>query len=335
MKRTFLVPILGTIMLILGTQCDSPPNITGPTPPPPPPIDEPQDPEPQDPPFNPGSTFGFSGTRGILLFPGTQATRASITSLHNRAKMAGWPRITWHVCAETVEWEGTPWYDFQVNGGPDDVYTQENLDNLTSFLNTTADLGDQVILDVFCTVRDNQAWLRRGNLEKWSQTVGEIAAPYQHVAIHVANEPWHPASAFRDVSYLRRARDTMRRAGFMGHIGADDNASRPGDHRYSSDYRNLGFWPDFHPWRESQGQDLIPTREELEDIRSKNSFGTVVISEPIAYSPWLGGGCCTDRKQLITRYMQRTESLRMMFIYHSTSGLEDPNKPFDWLPGEN
>lgn len=349
MKRW--LTILGMALAIL-VGCDNS-SVTGPSPPPPPP--PPVDPEPPSPPpFNPGSPFGFTGTRGILVFPGTQATETDIRALHNRARAAGFPRITWHACAETVEWEGTPWLDFTINGGPDDVYTRENLQNLINFLTVTADLGDQVIMDVFCTVRDNHKWMEAQGLYEgpfhpdalsgsnwwiWSTLVAYNSREFEHVAFHIANEPWHPASWFRNdlrgVSKLRDARDSMRLAGFRGHIGADDNLGRPGDHRYNREYRDLGFWPDYHPWREdADGNDLIPTSAELEDIKRKNPFGTGVFSEPIAFSPWRGGGCCTDNKRLVTRYMERVERLDMMFIYHSTSGLEWPGQQFDWLPGE-
>ena len=59
---------------------------------------------PPDIPFNPGVTFSWDNTRGILIFPGTQATEIEIVALDSRLKSKGWPTITYHICAETSFW---------------------------------------------------------------------------------------------------------------------------------------------------------------------------------------------------------------------------------------
>jgi len=237
----------------------------------------------------------------------------------------GWPTPVYHVCSEVARWEGTPWAD-----GPE-PFSDENIENLNRFLKTTAELGSHVLLDVFCTVRDAPNWIAN-NGEQYARTVGEIISKYNHVAVHVANEPWHPSSVFRNTSLLRTMRDAIRQGGFQGEIGADDNAGRRGDTRYNGDYRALGFWPDFHPWREKDGEDFVPRTADLRDMRDRNPWGRVVISEPIAYSEWRGGGCCTDNRNLVTQYMRETENLDMIWTYHSTDGLEWPTKSFGWIP---
>lgn len=291
---------------------------------------------PEDIPFNPGVTFSWDDTRGILVFAATQASEAQIQALDNRLRMSGWPTPTYHICSETWRWDGTPW---AIGTAP---FSKQNLDNLRRFLRVTAELGSQVLLDVFCTVRDDKPWMNARNeselknAERYAITVAEIAKDSDHIAIHVANEPWHQDSWFDErTDRLRLIRDTLRMAGFRGMIGADDNGARPGDTKYDSGYRSLGFWPDFHPWRhDGMGRDLVPTRDDFREMRERNPFGRVVISEPIAYSSWRTGGCCTDNRELVTRNMRDAEAEGLVWFFHGTDNLQWPTlvQHFEWIP---
>ena len=302
--------------------------ITGPSGPPPPTTSVP----PDEPPFSPGVMFSWDDTRGILVFPGTQASEPQIQALDNRLRNMGWPTPTYHVCSEVAEWEHTLWAD----GEP--AFSKTNLDNLRRFLRVTAEMGSQVLLDVFCTMRDNHAWMsandvRGTNAERYATTVADIAKRYDHVAIHVSNEAWHPDSWFRGrLGRIRLIRDTLRIAGFRGLIGADDGV-KPGNLVYNPDYRRLGFWPDFHPWREIKGKDSPPSRSDFREMRQRNG-DLVVISEPIAYSSWRTGGCCTDSRELVTRNMCDAEAEGLVWFLHSTDGLQWPAlvSHFEWIP---
>lgn len=276
--------------------------------------------------FNPGIMFDWNGTRGILVFAGTQAQESDIMILDSTLRGLGWPTPTYHVCSEVARWESTPWADGE------EPFSDENLENLRRFLRVTAELGSQVLLDVFCTVRDAPAWMDM-NGELYAQTVAEIAKEYEHVAIHIANEAWHGDSWFQNNDgRLRLMRDTLRTAGFQGLIGSDDNASRPGDTRYNRAWRDLGFWPDFHPWRLEATR--LPNRADFAEMAERNPFGTVVISEPIAYSTWRDEDCCTADQEIILRNMRQAEAEGLIWIYHSTCGLEWPKlcATFDWIP---
>ena len=299
-------------LVIAFLACDPP---SAPTPPPPT-----TSTTTAPPPHNPGAPFSWEGTRGILWFPGTQADAGQIEAVHTYAKAQGWPRITWHVCSETVEWEGTPWLDAPWG----DVFGDENLTALRRFLDVTAHLGDQVLLDVFCTVRDNHGWMS-ANWEMYLHTLAEIVREYEHVAIHVANEPWHPSSWLRtDLNAkLRRAKEILRSGGFMGLVGADDNIGCPG---CSFTYGlNEMDWADFHPYRNPN-----PTRAALRRIYQANRK-PVVISEPVAYSAWRDGACCTANRAEVQRYICDGEAEGIVMFYHSTDGLE--GLTFSWLPG--
>ena len=126
--------------------------------------------------FNPGVDFAH-GTRGILVFAGTQATEGQIQALDSRLRGMGWARPSYHVCAETADWEHTPWAD-----GPP-AFSRENFENLERFLQVTAELGSQVLLDGVCTIRDTASFDR---IVKFTEKVGVIAAPFDHVAMHIA-----------------------------------------------------------------------------------------------------------------------------------------------------
>lgn len=294
--------LLCTLLIAATIACDPP---TMPTPPPPPPVEPPPDP----PPFNPGVPFSWDDTRGILWFPATQASEGDIQAAHDLAKAVGYPTITWHVCSETVEWEGTglldpPW------GAADG---EENLVALRRFLDTTAILGDQVLLDVFCTVRDNHGWMA-ANWERYVRLIGGIVAPYNHVAIHIANEPWHPRSWLRDKEVLMRdAQSILRDVGVRGPIGADDNIGCPGC-SFQYGYR-WADWSDFHPYRNPN-----PTAAALRRMERENGKKPVVISEPTAWGA--DGGCCTTNFAEIQRYICDIERAGMVAFYHSREGLE-------------
>ncbi len=279
----------------------------------------------------PGLPFSWESTRGILVFAGTQATSSQILQLDSRLRSAGWPRPLYHVCSETEQWlPPIPW-----PAGPS-ALSDENLDALMTFLSATAGTGSQVLLDVFCTVRDDPVWMDEHAVE-YARTVGRIASEFAHVAIHIANEPWHGGSWFDNrVDRLKLIRDVLRDAGFMGPVGADDNASRPGDVVYNRDYRDLGFWADFHPWREdAEGNDLVPRRKDFREMVDRNPFSPVhVISEPIAFSVDREGGCCTDSRDLVIRNMCDAEAEGLVWTYHSTDGLSWPSlvAHFSWIP---
>lgn len=293
--------------------CDAVPP-TGPIPPDPPPAPQP----PVDPPSaSRGVQFSWDNTRGILWFPGTQASEGQIKAAHDLAKSVGYPTITWHVCTEVVEWEGTglldpPW------AAADGV---ENLAALRRFLRTTAQLGDQVLLDIFCTVRDNHWWMV-SNWLIYTREIGRIAADYDHIAIHIANEPWHPRSWFRDKpNALKAARNELLSIGFTGPIGADDNIGCAG---CSFDYQyRWADWTDFHPYRNPN-----PTRKALRRMVEVNT-PPVVISEPTAYGR--DGGCCTSNFAEIMRYICDGEAEGIVMFYHSREGLE--GLEFTTLPG--
>lgn len=273
-------------------------------------------PVPDPPPPFPGVDFSWADTRGILVFAGTQAQEGQIRALDNRLRAQGWPTPTYHVCAEVASWEHTPWAD-----GP--AYdSSENLENLRRFLRTTADLRSQVLLDIICTIRDDGTSFDA--LRAWTKVVAVEAAKWNHIAIHICNEHWHPQSSIRSVGKIRTLRDDTRVAGFRGLVGSDDNSSRPGDFDYT--LRGLGFIPDFHPYRNPD-----PTKAELREMRERNGL-PLVISEPTAYSSWRGGGCCTASRKQIRRYMERAESLGIVWTFHSTDGLEWPTKTFEWIP---
>ena len=283
--------------------------------------------DPPEPPHNPGIPFSWDGnTRGFLSFPATQALPEEVEAMHNRLKMAAWPRVTWHTCSETVEWQGTPWAD-----SPYGADSPQNLDNLSQFLQVTADLGDQVLLDIFCTVRDNPSWME-ANWERYVQLVTERILPYDHIAIHIANEPWHQNSWFRSEGNMRLVRTALRGGGYQGLIGADDNIGSPSV-SFTYAYSWLD-WPDFHPYRNPD-----PDFKELRRIQQDNA-GRVVISEPTAYSTTRTGNCCTESKRQIRRYQDDAERFNIVWFYHSTGcGLGKNGERFDfstceWVPGE-
>lgn len=268
-------------------------------------------------------TFSWANVRGILVFPGTQASEGQILQLDNRLK-ATWPGkvITYNVCSEVAEWEQTPWAD-----GPP-AHSQENLENLERFLRVTAAAGSQVYLNIFCTVRDNHGWMNQHG-EQYAKTVGEMASEYNHVLLSIANEPYHPNSWFRQNldARLRRMRDAARMAGFQGPMGADDNIGCPGC-SFVYGFRGLGFDANFHPYRNPN-----PSKRALERIAEENG-GWAVITEPTAYSSWREGGCCTADREEIRRYKNQAEAAGLVWFFHSTNGLSWPAvvAHFEWIP---
>ncbi len=274
------------------------------------------------PPHDPGRDFSWSNVRGYLLFPGTQLSEGEITAIDQKVK-GRWPgkTLTYNICSETfgrgpqgVEWPAGP--------AP---FSGDNLANLERFLDTTARLGSQVKLNIFCTMRDNIGWMR-ANAARYAGVVGQIAAEYNHVTVSIANEYYHPASALRDGSRLRELRDKVRAAGFRGYIGTDDNIGCPGcSVVYNGALRALGFTPDFHPYRSPN-----PTRNALRRIARENGLPTI-ISEPVAYSTSRTGRCCTDSKAEIRRYMCDAEAEGLVWFFHSTDGLEGVLP--SWVPG--
>lgn len=315
-SRTGQIIAILAFLIVFCPACDDPP--TRPSPPPPTTTSTP----PTPPPHNPGRTFSWDNTRGFLLFPGTQDVKSDIIGMHWRLRRANWPVITWHVCAEVAQWEATPWRD-----GPHQ-WSVENRINLQRFLDTTAELGDQVLLDVLCTIRDDPSQGMGAYLE-WANYVGGVASAYNHIAIHIANEHWHPASQVRDVGRIRQLRDALRQAGFDGPIGADDNFNL-GDITYNPALRALGFWPDAHPWRNPD-----PTNLQIKEMVQKNG-GFLVISEPTAYSRDYSGGLVTRSRRQITDYMRACEDVPgCVYTFHSTCpGLEGLVCNPDWIPGE-
>lgn len=314
MKRLVLA-----LALVLIT-CDS--NFTGPEPvtlpAPPPPLGDAPPPEPV---FNPGIDFSWMAAgRGILLFPATQSTELQVRRLHNKLLAASWPQpIVYHVCAEVADWGHTRW-----NDGPP-AFGRENLDNLTNYLDTTADMGALVLLDAVCTIRDTAPFER---INDFVALVAERARDYNHVALHVANEHWHPASHVRNISQVRAMRDTLRNHGFMGPIGADDKSISLKDVTYNPGLKRLGMWPDFHPPRNPP-----PGRGFMRGLVAANPWGRVVISEPIAYSVEYGHeDCCTADKEVILRNMRNAEAEGIVWFYHGTDNLGWPDTPIGWVP---
>ena len=288
-------------------------NDTAVSPSPPPAPPSPVEPEPPvQPPHDRGRDFSWDNVRGYLLFPGTQLSEGEIAAIDQHLK-SRWPgkTITYNVCSETAGWDlqGTPW-----PAGPP-ALSPANQTNLKRFLGVTAGLGSQVKLNVFCTMRDNAAWMQ-ANGDALATMVGRIAGDYNHVTVSIANEYYHPASALRDGRRLRSLRDKIRLAGFEGLIGTDDNIGCSGcSMTYNPELRALGFVPDFHPYRSPN-----PTRNALRRIARENGFA--VISEPVAYSTIREGGCCTANKVEIKRYMCDAEAEGLVWFFHSTDGLE-------------
>ena len=310
MYRIFLALVLSLIA------CD-PVNISGPSPSP-----EPPPPEvvlgPAPPVFR-GVPFSWSPTRGILVFAGTQANAHQIQILNQKLLSAGWPTPTYNVCSEVSAWESTPWSD-----GPP-PFSKENLDNLRRFLQVTAELGSQVRLNIFCTLRDNTNWMKL-NAQRYTKVIVRIVNDFDHVVISIANEPWHPSSKYlRQNANMRKVRDWIRLAGWKGLIGADDNIDSAGT-SFAYTYRNLGFIPDFHPYRNPD-----PNGRAMDRMVAENGL-PLIISEPTAYSKWRSGICCTKSKQQILDYMHRAERRGIIWFYHSTSGLIWPKETFEWIP---
>ena len=259
------------------------------------------------------------------MFPGAQGTRGQIESLDAKLRGRGWPIPTYNVCSEVTEWAGTPW-----NDGPP-AFSKENLDNLRRFLKVTAELGSQVKLNIFCTLRDNKSWMAT-NYIKYTKTIVAIAKDFDHLTLDVSNEAIHPGSWFEaDPNRIRTVRDVARQAGWTGLMGTDDNIGRMGGFDYQ--FRSLGFIPEFHPFRNPD-----PGPGWFDKLQLAHGF--VVISEPTAYSTWRKAPnpdrerdwCCTDNKDQILAYMRRVEARGMVWFYHSTVGLEWPLSSFVWIP---
>ena len=310
------------LILLLLTACDESDVAIGPTGPtlPPPTTTAPIEPEPID----RGVPFSWDDTRGLLIFAGTQATEAQIVGLHNGLKSRAWPTITYNVCSETTDWKGTLWAV-----GPD-AFSRENLDNLRRFLKVTAELGDQVRLNIFCTLRDNKNWMSK-NAEKYIIKVVDIVKEFDHVTLSIGNEIQHRDSWFKNHNTrIRIARDWIRLAGFQGLIGADDNigCANPDFCSFKYQYAGLGFVPDFHPWRNRD-----PGPGAMREIVRVNGLPTV-FSETTCYSRWRNDPLCTTSQEQILLYMRRAEREGIVFFFHSTDGLQWPTKVshFDWIP---
>ena len=301
--------------------CGDNATVTGPTPSmvPPPSTEE----SPPSPPVSRGNMFSWADTRGLLIFAGTQASESQIRQLDSRLRALGWPTPTYNVCSETAEWEGTLWAD-----GPT-ALSDKNLENLQRFLRVTAELGSQVRLNIFCTVRDNHLWMRE-NLTSYTTKVAIISAQYDHLSLSVANEPYHRDSYFKhNLEAMRQVRDTARMAGFGGLMGADDSLGCPDPKvcNFEYQYRSLGFLPDFHPFRSPDpGQGTLRALVEVNGL-------PLIISEPTCYSAWRDDPLCTADQARILGYMRRSERLGIVWFFHSTDGLQWPQKPhFDWIP---
>lgn len=315
MKATKLILLLLALVLV-GCDNKDATMPTGPTLPRLSPMPEPE-------PFNPGPSFSWDGTRGILLFAGTQGTEAEIVSLHNELMFLGWPVVTFNTCSETTDWRGSPWAV-----GPD-ALGRENLDNLRRFLKTTAELGAQVQLNIFCTLRDNEAWMDL-HAEDYTTIVTNIAKKYDHVAINIGNEIQHTGSWFKNsIKRIKRVRDLIRLAGFQGLVGTDDGIGCAGC-SYKYQYANLGFVSNFHPWRNKD-----PNQRAMRQIVEVNRGLPVIFSETTCYSSWREDRLCTKSRDQIRLYMHRAEAEGIIFFFHSTYwGLQFPTvmEGEDWIP---
>lgn len=328
--RRIAIALCVVVMFVLGTRCDdSPPTSPGPGPttsipaPPPPP------------PHNPGPDFTHFNTRGLLRFPIIHDSEGEIHWTIQRFRSA-WPDkdLVINMCSEVAEWSQTPWCD-----GPP-AYSPQNLDALRRFLKLTASEGVYVRLNIFCTVRDNHAWMN-DHWREYTRTIANIAKEYNHVFLSVANEPYHPDSWLRAGRRVRDVRDVARQSGFRGPMGADDTIGPPGAPRREFDYEYalLDFTPDFHPWRwiERGGRQVlsVPGPSDFDRMVTQNGI-PLLISEPIAYSTSREGGCCTEDRNVILAYFRQAERRGITMYFHSTYwGLEclgtNPNGD-SWIP---
>ena len=320
--------IMVSLLLLLASCGDN--EFTSPTPPPAPPPPTTSIPPPPDP-FNPGAQFRLVGTRGMLVFAGTQASSGEIQDLWARTVAANWPTVTWHVCSEVSRWaaQGAP----LASGPPEN--SDENIENLIRFLDTAADLNTQVLLDVFCTIRDARpSSITDQELLEYAQRIALIANEYNHVAIHVSNEWWHGGSRLKENAMMDRAYNVIN-AHFDGLISSDQNMTR-NNKRERFDTRGGRLeWADWHPFRNPD-----PTARDLEIIAGVNPGAW--ISEPTAYDPDAPKNprrdlCCTANKQQIMDYMHNAERVGLIWTHHSRCpGLLWPQlcaSP-DWIPGE-
>jgi hypothetical protein len=291
------------------------------------------EPAPFPPKKDPGVTFTWNQTRGILTFGGTNAEPAEITSLVEEARSRGWRGITFNTCAETSFWDsqGTPW---AANATPDPFDGEENLEQLERYLDATASAGVQVLLNVYCTVRDEpRSVVPDARFFRFARTVAGMAGEYNHVHLSVANEWWHRSasteSRLRAPGAMERAISEIRASGYSRDITSDSNffINRFGEEVIEFD--SIGgrlYPPTAHPWRSPN-----PTKSQLR--RMAQRYPDLVITEPTAYSTTRGGGCCTADRAEIVRYMCDAEFVGIIWFYHSTDGLGWPNMgSFEWLP---
>lgn len=274
--------------------------------------------------INRGIDFSWDGTRGALLFAGTQGTEPQLRALIARFNSV-WPgkQLVFNMCSETSGWFGTLW----ALGPP--ALSPENRENLARFLRVTAETGTLVRLNIFCSVRDQLGWMDK-YAEQYARQVATDVRDFNHVFLSVSNEPVHPDSWFNrpnTMERLRRIRDIARLAGFVGPMGADDGLAR-GAGVYEYAYSHLGFVPDFHPFRNPD-----PQRKHFRRLVAANGL-PLIISESTCYSTWHDlGGLCTDDKEQILDYLRGAEREGIVFFFHSTDGLQWPQKPhFDWIP---
>lgn len=289
-------------------------TVPDPPPPPPPPV----------PPINRGIDFSWDGARGALLFAGTQGTEFQLRTLITRFNGV-WSdkQLVFNTCSETSGWFGTLW----ALGPP--ALIPENRENLARFLRVTAETGTLVRLNIFCSVRDELGWMDR-HAEEYARQVATDVRDFNHVFLSVSNEPVHPGSWFNrpnTMKRLRRIRDIVRSAGFAGQMGTDDGLAR-GAGVYEYAYRSLGFVPDFHPFRNPD-----PQRKHFRRLVAANGL-PLIVSESTCYSTWHDpGGLCTRSTSQILAYLRRAEREGIVFFFHSTDGLQWPQKPhFDWIP---
>lgn len=323
-----ILPLLSTLLLLVACpleDCSSPsaPDNGGQTT-----TTIPVEPTPQ----NYGIDFAWDNVRGALYFAATQGTEGELMFLINEYQSA-WPgkQFTLNTCSETSGWKNSmPRTKTEWAKGPAPL-SQENRDNLQRFLRVTAEMGILVRLNIFCSVRDDIAWMDL-NAEDYARQVAEDVRDFNHVFLSISNEPIHPGSWFNQPNTMARLsliRDIARDAGFLGMMGTDDGIRRGGG-VFEYAYRNLfkPSTPDFHPYRNPD-----PSTKVFRRMVKANGLPTV-ISESTCYSKWReNDGLCTDDKFQLTDTMCRAERAGITYFTHSTDGLQWPQKlDIEWIP---
>lgn len=285
--------------------------------------------------------FAFEGNIGFTLFAGARASREEIRLVFSRAQSRLGPRAYARVCAEVQSWPGgdRPWLPRGVTARPFDETAPAYL-QIERFLDETARIhGAQVLLVAVCNLKEDGT--SPANREKWVRTVARLASEYEHVALEVVNEWKHPNSSVTEpemASLLGAAR-----AEFNGLIGTDGGVRR-GDLRYPAALRGLVSFVSVHPCRTDErpgglkcgwrGGGQNPTRADLRELVEKN--GPVVLSETTAYDGQfgrLGGGCCTEDRNVIIRYVDDCRAVDGCdFVYHCVGCLGWPETEIVWMP---